>query len=70
MKYNSPHEIGVGDVVVMTDKTGYKTEHLVLINYIKNKTDAKGYTPQSNRTILIDDNGKRTTVYNLHKKVQ
>ena len=70
MKYNSPYEIGVGDVVVMTDKTGYKTEHLVLINYIKNETDAKDYTPPSNRTILIDENGKRITVYNLHKKVQ
>ena len=55
MKYNSPYEIGVGDVVIMTDKTGYKTEHLVLINYIKNETDAKGYTPPSNRTILIDN---------------
>ena len=70
MKYNSPYEIGVGDVVIMTDKTGYKTEHLVLINYIKNETDAKDYTPPSNRTILIDENGKRITVYNLHKKVQ
>ena len=70
MKYNSPYEIGVGDVVIMTDKTGYKTEHLVLINYIKNETDAKGYTPPSNRTILIDEHGKRTTVYNLHKKVK
>ena len=70
MKYNSPREISVGDVVIMTDKTGYKTEHLVLINYIKNETDAKGYTPPSNRTILIDENGKRITVYNLHKKVQ
>ena len=70
MKYNSPREISVGDVVIMTDKTGYKTEHLVLINYIKNETDAKGYTPLSNHTILIDENGKRITVYNLHKKVQ
>ena len=70
MKYNSPYEIGVGDVVVMTDKTGYKTEYLVLINYIKNETDAKGYTPLSNHTILIDNYGKRTTVYNLHKKAQ
>ena len=70
MKYNSPYEIGIGDVVVMTDKTGYKTEHLVLINYIKNETDVKDYTPPSNRTILIDENGKRITVYNLHKKAQ
>jgi len=63
MKYSSPYEIGLGDVVIMTDKDGYKTEHLVLTNYIKGETDAKGYTPQRNRTILIDNNGKRTTVY-------
>ena len=56
MRYSSPYEIGLGDVVIMTDKDGYKTEHLVLINYIKGETDAKGYTPKSNRTILIDDN--------------
>ena len=59
MKYNSPYEIGLGDVVIMTDDTGYKTEHLVLTNYIKGETDAKGYTPKSNRTILIDDNDNR-----------
>ena len=43
-RYNSPYEIGVGDVVIMTDDTGYKTEHLVLMNYIKGETDKKGYT--------------------------
>ena len=59
MKYNSPYEIGIGDVVIMTDEDGYKTDHLVLINYIKGETDAKGYTPESNRTILIDDNDNR-----------
>ena len=59
MKYNSPYEIGIGDVVIMTDEDGYKTDHLVLINYIKGETDAKGYTPKSNRTILIDDNDNR-----------
>ena len=63
MKYSSPKEIGIGDVVIMTDDTGYKTEHLVLTNYIKGETDAKGYTPKKNRTILIDNYGKRTTVY-------
>ena len=63
MKYSSPYEIGLGDVVIMTDDTGYKTEHLVLTNYIKGETDAKGYTPQRDRTILIDNYGKRTTVY-------
>ena len=40
MKYNSPYEIGLGDVVIMTDEDGYKTEHLVLMNYIKGETDA------------------------------
>ena len=59
MKYICPEAIGLGDVVIMTDKDGYKTEHLVLINYIKGETDAKGYTPKSNRTILIDDNDNR-----------
>ena len=29
MKYNSPYEIGVGDVVSMKDDTGYITEHCV-----------------------------------------
>ena len=62
MKYNSPYEIGLGDVGIMTDENGYKTDHLVLVNYIKGETDAKGYTPKTNRTILIDNYGKRTLV--------
>ena len=62
MKYNSPYEIGIGDVVIMTDEDGYKTDHLVLINYIKDQTDAKGYTPKTSRTILIDNYCKRTLV--------
>ena len=61
-KYNSPYEIGIGDIVIMTDEDGYKTDHLVLINYIKGETDAKGYTPKTSRTILIDNEGKRTLV--------
>jgi|TARA_B100002051_G_scaffold209639_1_gene201134 hypothetical protein len=61
-KYNSPYEIGIGDIVIMTDEDGYKTDHLVLMNYIKGETDAKGYTPKTNRTILIDNYGKRTLV--------
>ena len=61
-RYNSPYEIGVGDVVIMTDDEGYKTEHLVLINYIKGETDKKGYTPKTCRTILIDTQGKKTLV--------
>ena len=62
MKYNSTYEIGVGDVVTMKDDTGYITEHLVLINYIKGETDAKGFTPKTNFTILVDNYGKRTAI--------
>ena len=63
MKYNSVNEISVGDVVSMKDDTGYLTEHLVITNYIKGETDAKGYTPKTCRTILIDNEGKRTLVH-------
>ena len=62
MKYNSVNEISVGDVVSMTDNTGYITEHLVITNYIKGETDAKGFTPKSNFTILIDNYGKKTAI--------
>ena len=52
--YTSPYEIGIGDHV------NYNfMNYQVLINYIKGETDAKGYTPKSNRTILIDDNDNR-----------
>ena len=57
--YDSPYDIGLGDSVNYNFKN-----YLVLINYIKGETDAKGYTPKSNRTILIDNNGQRTTVHN------
>ena len=52
--YASPYQIGLGDSVNYNFKN-----YLVLINYIKGETDAKGYTPKSNRTILIDDNNNR-----------
>ena len=52
--YSSPYQIGLGDSVNYNFKN-----YLVLINYIKGETDAKGYTPESNRTILIDDNDNR-----------
>ena len=52
--YKSPNVIGIGDNVRYKNKS-----YLVLINYIKGETDAKGYTPKSNRTILIDDNDNR-----------
>ena len=58
MRYNSPYEIGLGENVKYQGK-----EYLVLINYIKGETDAKGFTPKTDRTILIDDDGNRTTVY-------
>ena len=62
MKYNSVNEISVGDVVSMTDNTGYITEHLVITNYIKGETDAKGFTPKSNFTIVIAPDGKKTAI--------
>mgnify|MGYP003131396363 FL=1 len=58
MRYNSPYEIGLGENVKYEGK-----DYLVLINYIKGETDAKGFTPKTDRTILIDDDGIRTTVY-------
>ena len=67
MKYNSPREIGVGDVVTMKDDTGYITEHLVITNYIKGETDAKGVTPKTNFTILIEPGGKRTVITDYRK---
>ena len=67
MKYNSPYEIGVGDVVSMKDDTGYITEHLVITNYIKGETDAKGFTPKRNFTIVIEPGGKRTVITDYRK---
>ena len=88
MKYNSPKEIGVGDVVTIDSDyfanskhmyikpSGFigidydpspDTKYMVLINYIKGETDAKGFTPKNDRTILVDDDGNRTTVYDYSK---
>ena len=53
-RYKSPNVIGIGDNVRYKNKS-----YQVLINYIKGETDVKGYTPKSNRTILIDDNDNR-----------
>ena len=53
-RYISPKEIGVGDNVRYKNKN-----YQVLINYIEGQTDAKNYTPKSNRTILIDNNDNR-----------
>ena len=54
LTYKSPNVIGIGDNVRYKNKN-----YQVLINYVKGETDAKGYTPESNRTILIDDNDNR-----------
>ena len=53
-RYISPNVIGIGDNVRYKNKS-----YQVLINFIKGETDAKGYTPKSNRTILIDGNDNR-----------
>ena len=63
MKYNSVNEIGVGDMVVYEGRS-----YLVLVNYIKGETDKQGYTPKTNRTILIDD-GDRKTVVNDYREL-
>ena len=52
--YKSPNVIGIGDNVRYKNKS-----YQVLINFIKGETDAKCYTPKSNRTIFIDDNDNR-----------
>ena len=51
MNYATPYDIGIGD------KVTYKgNDYDVFINYIEGETDTKGFTPNSNRTILIDNN--------------
>ena len=57
MKYNNEREIGIGDKVSYNNKV-----YTVLINYIKDDTDRKGFTPTENWTVLIDDNGDRERV--------
>ena len=60
--YTSPYEIGIGDNV------NYNfMNYQVLINYIKGETDAKGYTPLKNRTILINDDDERVIVDDFTK---
>ena len=62
--YKSPNVIGIGDNVRYKNKN-----YQVLINYIKGETDAKGYTPKSNRTILIDDNDNRVICDNYKQLI-
>ena len=61
-RYKKPEYIGVGDNVRYNNKN-----YQVLINYIKGETDAKNYTPKSNRTILIDDNDNIITCHNYEQ---
>ena len=56
MNYATPYDIGIGDDVRYKGK-----DYLVFINYIKGETDAKGFTPNANRTILIDNNDTKIT---------
>ena len=60
--YASPYQIGLGDSVNYNFKN-----YLVLTNYITGDTDAIGYTPKSNRTILIDDNDNRIVCDDFRK---
>ena len=46
------------------------TKYKVLINYIKGETDANGFTPKKNHTILIDDDGNRTNIYDYRNLEQ
>ena len=56
MNYATPYDIGIGDKVL------YKgSEYDVLINYIKGETDAKGFTPLNNHTILVNNKVGRIT---------
>ena len=58
-RYINPTVIGVADNVRYKGK-----DYQVLINYVKGQTDAKNYTPKSNRTILIDENSNRVVCDN------
>ena len=56
MNYATPYDIGIGD------KVTYKgNDYDVLINYIKGETDAKGFTPLNNHTILVNNKVGRIT---------
>ena len=83
MRYKTPYEVSVGDIVTIdpnyftnsnhtyikpdgfigTKTPSHDTKYMVLINHIKGETDAKGFTPKKDRTILVDGDGNRTTVY-------
>ena len=56
MNYFSPYDIGIGDKVTYKDNI-----YDVIINYIKGETDAKGFTPLNNHTILVNNKVGRIT---------
>ena len=58
-QYHTVTHIGVSDTVEYQNSISQ-----VLINYISGETDKTGYTPLFNRTILIDETGKRVTCHN------
>jgi hypothetical protein len=58
-QYHTVNHIGVSDTVEYKNSIWQ-----VLINYISGETDKTGYTPLLNRTILIDETGKRVTCHN------
>ena len=61
-RYINPTVIGVADDVRYRGK-----DYQVLINYVKGETDAKGFTPKSNFTILIAPDGKKTVITDYRK---
>ena len=58
-QYHTVKHIGVSDTVEYQNSI-----YQVLINYISGETDKTGYTPLFNRTILIDETGKRVKCHN------
>ena len=60
---NSNHTYIKPDGFIGTKIASPEQKYMVLINHIKGETDAKGFTPKKDRTILVDGDGNRTTVY-------
>ena len=64
--YPSPYCIGITDDVMYKGK-----QYAVYLNYIKGETDAKGYTPTENKTVLIDKKDWTTKITCLdYKKLE
>ena len=58
-QYHTVKHIGVSDTVEYQNSI-----YQALINNISGETDKTGYTPLFNRTILIDETGKRVNCHN------